>query len=335
MSSGKPLVSVIIPSYNQSQFLSYAIESVLAQTVQDVEIIVIDDGSTDNSPDISREYATRYSEKIKYFEHPHHKNRGLGATRNLGIRHAEGKYIAFLDSDDLWSPVKLERQIRILDAYPEVGFVYCSLTVIDKQGQPTSERYGRQTMGEGIAEQLNQAFDSIVGDSLFIGLGSTVIARKHTIFQVGLFAEDVKYCYEDSILAGKIAYFYPIYWVAQPLAQYRVHDSSVTMENIHKQRWKKVRFRVIRRIYRDLRQLSPEIDTQAFRIRLANLCWKAYKRHDLTIWGFYRLLFDIFPYRSANLSLIKIFATLILGHAFVNKCQRLFHLSAHNNEHSI
>jgi glycosyltransferase involved in cell wall biosynthesis len=120
----QPIVSVIIIFFNTEQFLEEAIESIFAQTYLDWELLLVDDGSSDRSTMIARHYAERDSLRVRYIEHSSHQNCGKTASRNLGIRFAHGKYIAFLDADDVWLPKKLEQQVVILDAHPEVGMVY-------------------------------------------------------------------------------------------------------------------------------------------------------------------------------------------------------------------
>ena len=110
-----PKVSVITIFYNANKFLEEAIQSVLSQTYVDWELLLVDDGSTDNSPGIAQKYAQINPQKVFYLEHPGHKNCGMSATRNLGLRRAQGEYIAFLDADDVWLPKKLEQQSKILD----------------------------------------------------------------------------------------------------------------------------------------------------------------------------------------------------------------------------
>ncbi len=118
-----PRVSVVISFLNAERFLRETMESVFAQTCQSWELLLIDDGSTDASVGISRDYAARFPEKVRYFDHEDHRNRGLTASRNVGIHHARGEFIAVLDSDDVWLPSKLEEQLNILDSHPEVAMV--------------------------------------------------------------------------------------------------------------------------------------------------------------------------------------------------------------------
>src|ERR687898_692015 len=121
---GGPLVSVIIIFLDAQRFIREAIESVFGQTYSNWELLLVDDGSTDAGTDIALHYAGRYPQKVRYLEHPGHQNRGMSASRNLGIRHARGEYVAFLDADDVWLARNLEQQVTTLGAHPEAGMVY-------------------------------------------------------------------------------------------------------------------------------------------------------------------------------------------------------------------
>lgn len=114
----RPLVSVVIPTYNRAGCVCDAIDSVLAQSYSDLEIIVVDDGSTDET----RQLLVRYGDKIRYF---YQENAGVSSARNRGIKEALGEWIAFLDSDDEWVPEKLKKQLQCLDRYPDACGVVC------------------------------------------------------------------------------------------------------------------------------------------------------------------------------------------------------------------
>lgn len=120
----KGLVSVTIPFYNAERFLGETIESVLAQTCAAWELLLVDDGSNDGSTKIAQSYANRFPDKIFYLEHESHRNLGVNAARNLGARHSRGEFLAFLDSDDIWLPAKLEVNLSELNKYPEAGFLF-------------------------------------------------------------------------------------------------------------------------------------------------------------------------------------------------------------------
>jgi glycosyltransferase involved in cell wall biosynthesis len=120
----RPAVSVITIFWNAERFIRDAIESVLEQTFEDWELLLVDDGSTDASTRIARDYAAAHPDKIRYLEHPGHVNNGMSAARNLGIEAARGEYLGFLDADDIWLPYKLEEQIAILRERPEVDMLF-------------------------------------------------------------------------------------------------------------------------------------------------------------------------------------------------------------------
>lgn len=112
-----PRVSVLMPVYNCEPYIDKAIESVLNQTYQDFELIVVNDGSTDRSGEIASSYP-----QVRYYDCPH---RGIPATRNFALSKAEGEMIAFLDADDLWTPEKLEHQVNYLEEHPECSIIFC------------------------------------------------------------------------------------------------------------------------------------------------------------------------------------------------------------------
>jgi glycosyltransferase involved in cell wall biosynthesis len=118
-----PLVSVIIPFYNEERFLEDTIKSVLQQTYPHWEIILIDDGSSDGSTALAKRYAADHPGNIIYTEHEGHVNKGLSATRNQGISKARGELTALLDADDIWLPEKLQKQVAIFQQHPEVALL--------------------------------------------------------------------------------------------------------------------------------------------------------------------------------------------------------------------
>jgi glycosyltransferase involved in cell wall biosynthesis len=117
-----PEVSVIIPTYNSANYLTQAVDSVLAQTFRDNEILVVDDGSTDETEDVMR----RYNSPVRYIRQ---KNGGVASARNRGIAESRGRYIAFLDADDTWYPIKLERQLAALDNRSDCQLCYSAFTL--------------------------------------------------------------------------------------------------------------------------------------------------------------------------------------------------------------
>ena len=211
-----PTVSVIIPTYNRANLVDKAIKSVLSQTYQDFEIIVIDDGSTDNTEEIIRGFKDKRVKYIKKYK----KNRGISATRNIGIKVARGKYIASLDSDDEWLPDKLDKQIKILqDGPPELGVVYSNSCYIDESGK-NMNKLPKPKKLEGYI------YEDLLGGN-YVGTPSTVLIRKECFQQVGLF-DDLLNAQADWDMWIRIAKYYRFALIKTPLVRYRLHSNQLS-----------------------------------------------------------------------------------------------------------
>ena len=133
-----PRVSVIIPSYNCASYLGRAIDSARAQTYKDYEILIVDDGSTDNTKDVAMQYGRR----VTYL---YQQNRGVSAARNHAISKSSGELLAYLDADDMWYPEKLEKQVAFLDAHQDCGMVHSEMSVINEQDEILHVRFYEET----------------------------------------------------------------------------------------------------------------------------------------------------------------------------------------------
>jgi glycosyltransferase involved in cell wall biosynthesis len=205
-----PKVSVVIPSYNSARFVGEAIESVLAQTYVDLEIIVVDDGSTDDTHDV----VARFTDpRVRYV---YQDNRERSAARNTGIRAAQGEYVAFLDADDLWRAEKLARQVGLLDAHPEVGLVYCGALLMENDRVFDEETCSYR----GWVLRPLLLVGNIVAGSL-----SSAMVRRGCFDRAGLFDETFSAC-EDWDMWVRIALHYPLDFVPMPLVKCRVHSSN-------------------------------------------------------------------------------------------------------------
>lgn len=165
-------VSIIIPAYNAVRFIRQTIESVLAQTFQDFEIIVVDDGSSDKTADIARSFG----EPVYCIQKP---NGGVSRARNTGIGNAKGEYIAFLDADDLWQPTKLEKQVALLDAASDVGLCFASTERINENNETIGYIEGRDYADFSEALLLYLCIVS--------GSCSSAMVRKELLLQIGGF----------------------------------------------------------------------------------------------------------------------------------------------------
>ena len=205
-----PKVSVIIPTFNRARYIREAIDSVLSQAYQSYEIVVIDDGSTDST----REVLAPYGNKIKYF---YQENKGLSNARNHGIRESCGEYIALLDSDDLWLPEKLEKQVALLDENPEAAFVCSDTYVIDTLGEVI------KVWKKGRHHQ--ETFESLY-ESNYVYVSTTLI-RRQCLDTVGYFDEGLSFS-EDYDLWLRLSGRYTFKHMPACLAKYRVHENNMS-----------------------------------------------------------------------------------------------------------
>jgi glycosyltransferase involved in cell wall biosynthesis len=152
--SEMPLVSVVVPTYNRAEYIAETIASILEQSYANIEIIVIDDGSTDDTRNVVRPFEPR----IRYVWQ---ENAERGASRNHGLRLARGEYIAFLDSDDLWLPTKVQEGVHFLQAHPEIGLVYTDALQIDSEGRELRLLRANGPSGHVTDKLLEKNFVSI------------------------------------------------------------------------------------------------------------------------------------------------------------------------------
>lgn len=206
-----PLVSVIIPSFNAERFIEEAIESVLSQTFQDFEILVIDDGSTDSTQETVFNIP---DSRIRYI---YKKNGGASSARNLGIKNAIGKYIAFLDYDDLWMPEKLQLQLNKFYQEPELGLVYCWVESINIDGKT---RFIAKPHNEGWV------YNDLFLDN-FLHNGSVPLIKRECFFKTGTFDESLSNA-QDWQMWFNIAKYYKFGVVKEILVKYRVRNDSLS-----------------------------------------------------------------------------------------------------------
>lgn len=210
-----PTVSVIIPTYNRATLLGRAIQSVLAQTYQDFELIIVDDASTDDTESLVKSFN---SEKIRYIRH--RKNKGVSAARNTGIRSAKGDYIALQDSDDEWMPEKLEKQMRAFaTAPPEAGIVYTGFYMIvknKKKYQPSAS----------ITPKDGKIFSSIIKGEYLVS-PQTIVVKRECFEKYGLFDERFPPM-EDWEMSLRLSKHYQFKYIDEPLALYHIQPDSIS-----------------------------------------------------------------------------------------------------------
>ncbi len=225
------MVSAIIIFLDAERFIREAIESVFAQTYDSWELLLVDDGSTDASTRIALGYAEQHPGKVRYLEHPGHRNRGTSASRNLGIAEAKGEYVALLDSDDVWLPDKLQQQVEILNSHPEAGMVY------------GMSQYWRSWSGDpedllrDFVPALGVQADTVVVPPTLLTLlhplgnatapcPSDLLLRREMVERVGGFEESFKGMFEDQAFLTKVYLKEPVYVAGRCWDRYRQHPQQ-------------------------------------------------------------------------------------------------------------
>ena len=226
----EPLVSVIIIFLNTEKFLSEAIESVLNQTYRNWELLLVDDGSTDNSPAIALDYVQSYPDRLRYLTHPNHVNRGMSASRHLGFQHAKGEYLAHLDADDLWLPHKLAEQVAILEAQPEAAMVY-GRTRYWYSWTKRPEDFRRDFVN-GLGVEPNTLIPPprllvhYLRDKNVDPCTSSILVRRAVIEAIGGLEAPFRGIFEDMVFTDKIFLKYPVFVADDCWSFYRQHPES-------------------------------------------------------------------------------------------------------------
>ena len=226
----QPLVSVVTIFLNEERFLGEAVESVVAQTYGNWELLLVDDGSTDSSTAMATWYAQRLPQKVRYLEHEGHRNHGMSASRNLGIRHAAGSCIAFLDADDVWLPHTLERQVSTLLSNPRAGMVYGSTQMWFSWTGQSGDLKRDFTRRLGVAP--NTLFEPPTLLRLFLQNRArppatcSVLIRRAAVEQVGGFEERFRGLHEDQAFFSKVCSKVPVFVAGEWWGRYRQHPRS-------------------------------------------------------------------------------------------------------------
>lgn len=208
----RPLVSVVIPNFNYGQYLGQAIESVLAQGYRPLDVVVVDDGSTDHSRDVLR----RYEGRLRVIGQP---RQGVSVARNRGVRESRGELVAFLDADDVWLPGKLERQVERLRVEPALGLVHCAAQLIDAAGRILSE------VTEGVAGWVTADLLQFRRSGVVTGGSGSVLPR--AVFEeTGGFDPRLSTS-ADWDFFYRVGRHRPFGFIAEPLVQMRIHQANM------------------------------------------------------------------------------------------------------------
>lgn len=305
MSSRVPLISVIIPTFNNAQFIEEAVQSVLGQSYRNLEIIVVDDGSTDNTRDVLR----KYKNDITYLSQ---NNRGPSSARNYGARTARADHIAFLDADDVWFPEKLEAQMELMFRNPTVGWVGCGAYTTDSAG-----RIEKQYIPAKY--QTRQEFLKDLQSRKLSFNPSIVLVKRECMDRVGGFNDALHYG-EDWDLWLRIAKHYEVEFIRKALVKVRMYGGyrpyqqvEVMKSNIH-------------------RIISDNLNQEGWRTRgplysalyrdLAGLCLEKNRRGMAAIYALRSLLF--YPLRLARGDhRFKLFAQAVLPRFLYSAIKRI------------
>lgn len=296
-----PTVSVIIPAFNAMPHLPQTIESVLQQTFNDFEILIIDDASTDST--------VEWISQIK--DHRIHliqqtKNQGPNAARNLGINSAKGDYIAFLDADDIWEPAKLFKQVEILERDIHIGLIYTSATIMNEEGQVTGRLF--------VARKEGNVWESLIQGN-FVDCPSSVIVRRECFNQVGLF--DVNFrCFEDWEMWIRIAKTYRFAAMSEPLVKFRMVANS-NSKNYHLMETS---------FHQVINKIFQSVDTEILPLKKRScshanivLAWKALQSKDKNIVQaskYKNLAFKEYPLQGLTKEYFRLSIAIALMHWF-------------------
>lgn len=206
-----PLVSVVISNYNCGRFVAAAVDSALQQSYPNKEVIVVDDGSTDDSLDVLQAYVDRVRIVAQ-------ANRGVSGARNEGIRQSRGEFVAFLDADDVWHQEKLAKQMPLF-ANPSVGLVYCSVEYMDEQERPLG------TNTKGLRGRV-LADIALLRETVVLAGGSTAVVRKSRFDEIGVFDPELSTA-ADWDMWRRIACHDEVDVVREPLMKYRLRPGSM------------------------------------------------------------------------------------------------------------
>ena len=209
----KTRVSVIIPCYNRQDFIKETIDSVINQTYVNIEIIAVDDGSSDGT----RSIIDTYRNQITILEHPGRINKGQSAAINLGLKHCTGEYVAILDSDDVFCPEKIEKQVRILDSMPEIGIVYGNGFYINERSEKLYEIF------PDSHKETNDPVRMLL--ECYFNIPSNSLVRKSVYDRTGGYDESMRSS-QDHDMGIRIMEVTRAYYINDILWYYRRHGDS-------------------------------------------------------------------------------------------------------------
>jgi glycosyltransferase involved in cell wall biosynthesis len=243
-----------MPCFNHTSFVGASVEAVLAQSLTDLELIVVDDGSQDSSKEVIERYVRSDGRVRAIF---HDANLGASRSRNDGIRVAQGEYLAFCDADDVWMPMKLARQLDVLKKNPMHDVAYCDAEIIDEHGMKTGKRFSDQFPVPGNGS--GRLFHRLCTDN-FVNM-QTAVVRRDSIADAGYFDERVKWV-EDWWFWVRVSYRHSFAYTDEVLAKYRVHSRSTGL--VQRQGYSANRIKVFHRILRNYPGIQSKLKSKIY-----------------------------------------------------------------------
>lgn len=253
MTAVTPLVSVVMPFLDGIRFLPEAVDSIVTQTYPEWELLLVDDGSTDGSSALARDYARGRPDRIRYLEHAGHANRGKSTSRNLAIAAARGELLAFLDADDVLLPDKLARQVGLLQAHSDAVMVYGNTQywVSWNPDRPVlrRDRLGRLGVATGCVHPPPRLLEAWLRDPGTVPCICSLLARRAAAVACGAFEESIQDLYEDQVFLAKMALAGPVLVEPGCGERYRQHAGSTSAQAIVDQRYHPTRPNESRRAF--------------------------------------------------------------------------------------
>jgi|SRR5581483_10845132 len=311
-----PTVSIVMPVLNGERFVGEAIRSILAQSYRNYELIVVDDGSTDNT----RQLVMAFGGKLNLQYVRHESPRGIAPSMNDGIRHATGDLIAFLDHDDAWFPEFLMTQVTYLQEHPDVGMVHSDFQTIDAQGAVLEDSVA---VCRGRTRPSGNVFRDLFMDSFIVG--NSVLIRKECFASLGLFDESLRW--GDYHMWLRIARHYKVDYVGKVLTIYRQHVTQSTRSvSAGRADGDSVALMAIKKILELCPEIRTELGEKTIRHRMAALYYDmAYQwltnEHMSNARHYLAKALRLWP---ANLRFLRLYGATLLRPSHVRALRQLW-----------
>ncbi len=310
----EPTVSINLCCYNSEKYLKETLESIFAQTYKDWELVIVNDGSADSTESIIKEYISQGYPITYHFQ----KNHGLGYSRNEALKRSRGKYIAFIDHDDIWMPEKLEKQIPLFERNHRVGIVYSESIWFNESGK-AKKSLGKKNLLKG------QCFGKLLTNYRLTM--SSVIIRKKALDDLTEWFDPRFYMIEEADLFRRIAYSWELNYIDYPLVKWRVHSNSCT--------WRKYELfaKEGELMINKLSNLYSDFNTRFAKEKKSYLAILARRRAILSWQQGNRALAreQLLPYLLVDKKNFVLFAMTIFPHWLYNKGYALFKVMPDQN----